>query len=350
MSRQKRDREEEDEDDKAEKKAHRTTKIERVDIVRESHPKTALCIHEETDEKSEYNEQECMKRWRGQRYWYDSQGSIVQLYVHSINREFALQVESGILKKVSEDEVSIPDTWCGDIWWVHKGDVYSLGKHSAGNLLTYQKNGVAHRDGDLPDYVKRGPVHFYNQEPPLSPLRIWINPNWIGKRYWQYYDQFLQEYNVPVTINADGEKHWDQHGLHHRDHDRSAFVQYIIKDGQVMAYEEKCYQHGYMHTDDRSKPAQVWIYGPSSGICYYKHGQYHSMRGPASIHTDIAGRVTKDYYIEGNPVEQKTIDIIRKAATGGICLLRRSYRRSLLLYTRIPTVIIDQIVLKFLVG
>jgi hypothetical protein len=300
---------------------------------------------------SGYNEEECMKSWKGLKYWNDSMDMLHQLHVYPVNRKCVLSIDNDQPRTILEKDVSIPELWCGDIWWMYQGDVYSLRRSNGGNSISYRKNERFHRDGDLSSYIYRSPMHLYEQrQQPTHPSPTWIRHTRICNRYWQYYDQLHQEYTIQDIMRMRGERHWHQNGDHHRDHDRPSFVIYTIKDGRVVSYKEECHQYGQLHTNDSARPACVEMHGNSFGIEYYRHGKYHSMRGPASLKIDYNGTTTKDYYIGGNLTTATTLDIIRKAATGGICLLRRRYRRSLIQYTRIPEVIIDRIILRFLVG
>jgi hypothetical protein len=325
-------------------------------IPGDGYVKAVSGAYEREDEKTystaEYDEQEGMKRlWRGQKYWHDSQGRLIQLFVHSKSRECAIQVDDGETERVLEMEVEVPESWCGDIWWIHRGDVYTFEKHNGGNTMTWKKNDVEHRDGDLPCYIEKATIQYYDQNhPALSSPRPPPAPiQWRRMQHFQYYDQIYQEYNVPCIMRASGEMHWKFNGLDHRDNDRPSFVQFIIKNGQVMAHQERWQVHGKYHRKDPSQPADVYMYGPRRTIHYYRHGEFHNMRGAAVVCTGITRETSIDYYIHGNLATQKTVHIIRKAANGAICFLRRRYRRSLIQYTRIPEVIIDRIILKFLV-
>ena len=144
----------------------------------------------------------------------------------------------------------------------------------------WHRNGVLHRDDDLPALI----IHLNGE---------------IIRQEWQQYGKLHREGGFPAVIWDDGGKEWWQNGVPYRENDlphvewgndRQIWLdanKEPHRDGDLPAYiwytgTRLWYQHGKLHRDN-DQPATIWADGVQE---WYQHGRKHRIRGPAVINTD----------------------------------------------------------------
>ena len=229
-----------------------------------------VCIQEE---ETEYNEEECVKKWTGCKTWVNM-GKMYTLVIYKDGRCQVMD-EDGFVHRIDPSECRdlVSDVWWGDISWSHKDDQYHLRRNQDGSEK-WLKNGYIHRDGDLHSEIDR------------HDTKIWRQTGCIHR-----------DHDRPALVRRDGGQEWYQWDLHHRENNLPAYI-----------------------GKDRNNLQKQWKI----------HDILHNLRG-AAIMTKISNNPwEREYYIEGAPVTQRHIDVIRMCATKWIHRLKQAYLNELL--------------------
>ena len=130
------------------------------------------------------------------------------------------------------------------------------------DLQYWYKNGLRHRDADLPaviygseskQWFQNGLFHRDNDMPAI----IWST----GSQEWYQRGLLHRDNDEPAIIYADGTQYWYQNNLLHRDNDKPA----VIRDDGSWEW----YQHGLRHRDN-DKPAIIHQNGSGE---WYQNGR-----------------------------------------------------------------------------
>jgi hypothetical protein len=106
----------------------------------------------------------------------------------------------------------------------------------------WHKNGLLHRDNDLPaailangtkQWYQNGLLHRDND----LPAMIYSN----GSKCWYQNDLRHRDNDLPAVIYFNGNQYWYQNGLHHRDNDLPAVIQ--PNGAQYWYVNGLCYKH-----------------------------------------------------------------------------------------------------------
>lgn len=126
-------------------------------------------------------------------------------------------------------------------------------------------NGVLHRDGDLPAYIHvNGVLLKWYEHGKLHrdgdlPAYIHID----GEQMWYQHGKLHRDDDLPAHIDTNGYQSWYQNGLCHRDHDKPAVIAHHY---QWWCQFDKFHRNG-------GRPALVTRYGHCQ---WYRYGHYQT--------------------------------------------------------------------------
>lgn len=151
------------------------------------------------------------------------------------------------LDKTVTNEITIGRELIGD-------ELESLltGKLETANEQVWYKNGLRHRDGDLPAAIGMNGIYYWFKNGKLhreNDLPAIIQAD--GLQEWYKDGKLHRENDLPAIIDTSGNREWYKDGNKHRDNDLPAV---IWADGR-----QEWYMNGKLHRDN-DLPVIIWTY------------------------------------------------------------------------------------------